>query len=73
MELRSSSDYVCDACSREVAKGEAMFLGRAGGKPVHACSRECFDAVVERESASHVEVPDFVEKAKARAAAASEE
>lgn len=52
----STNGFVCDGCGREVSAGvvDGLWLGRVWGKPIHACSRECFDAVVESaETPSH--------------------
>jgi hypothetical protein len=49
MELPSDKVFICDHCGREV-KGDMVskvWMGRVMAKPIHCCSKECFDKVVK--------------------------
>ena len=48
LEVKSSNAYVCTCCGREVDASCALYLGRAAGQMVRACSMACFKKQVRR-------------------------
>lgn len=42
LEMRSTDAYRCTCCARTVEGGGALYLGRAAGRMVRACSMACF-------------------------------
>lgn len=63
LEMRCTNGYTCGACGKKVEAGSVLFLGRAAGRGIHACSQECFDALVGAAGRVAPPVPDFVKNA----------
>jgi hypothetical protein len=46
IKMSTSKDYECTKCGKAVPQGGELWLGRAVGHMIHACSKKCFDGQV---------------------------
>lgn len=49
LACRADKYYTCDGCGEHHSYGSYMYFGRINGRPVHTCSKKCFEALVQAE------------------------